>query len=209
MPAPSSSRHRGKPARSRPRSRPDLADALRLALEAADGVDDAVAWLEALRTDAPSSYDALVTVVVAGYYMHPDVMRRLGYPGQVPQQVSVDRFPDYMEEGLLERVYERGDLPPDAAGGRGRRRVTRGHCRSRGRRARRLWPAAGSAPLRWPRRIEMGCPWRATCDHGSAARSTRRQSLLLACRDSPRGAPSLPRAERSRPVWGRLRAVAG
>ncbi len=99
-------------------SRPDLSGALRRALEAADGVADAAGWLESLRTDDPPSYDALVTVVVAGYYMHPEVMRRLGYPGQVPEEVSVDRFPDYMEEGLLERVYERGPIyrptPPAA-----------------------------------------------------------------------------------------------
>ena len=36
--------------------------------------------------------------------------RLLGYPGQIPEPVNVDRFPDYADEGLLERVYERGRI---------------------------------------------------------------------------------------------------
>ncbi len=56
------------------------------------------------------AHDALVTAVVAGYYLHPDVRRLLGYPGQVAQEVDIDGFPDYVDEGLLERVYERGPI---------------------------------------------------------------------------------------------------
>ena len=97
-------------------SRPDLAAGIRRALEAAGDVRDPISWLEGLRAEDPAAHDDLVIAVVAGYYMHPDVKRLLGYPGQVPQQVSVDGFPVYLREGLLERVYERGpDLPPDAA----------------------------------------------------------------------------------------------
>jgi hypothetical protein len=91
-------------------SRPDLAAGIRGALEAADEVQDPIGWLEGLRTRDPSAHDALVTAVVAGYYMHPDVKRLLAYPGQVPQVVSIDGFPDYLSEGLLERVYERGPI---------------------------------------------------------------------------------------------------
>ena len=91
-------------------SRPDLAESLRQALARAADVDDAIAWVEELRAHDPDAYDALVTAVVAGYYMHPRVMRLLGYPGQVPQEVSIDGYPDYVDEGLLERVYERGPI---------------------------------------------------------------------------------------------------
>lgn len=98
-------------------SRPDLAGDLRRALEAARDVEEAIGWLEALRTEDPSGHDALVTVVVAGYYMHPDVKRLLGYPGQAAQQVSVAGFPDYQDEGLLERVYERGPIYRPTPGG--------------------------------------------------------------------------------------------
>lgn len=91
-------------------SRPDLAESLGRALARAADVEDAIAWVEELRAHDPDAYDALVTAVVAGYYMHPQVMRLLGYPGQVPQEVSVDGYPDYVDEGLLERVYERGPI---------------------------------------------------------------------------------------------------
>jgi hypothetical protein len=91
-------------------SRPDLGESLRRALAGAADVDDAIAWVEELRARDPDAYVALVTAIVAGYYMHPRVMRLLGYPGQVPQEVSVDGYPDYVDEGLLERVYERGPI---------------------------------------------------------------------------------------------------
>jgi hypothetical protein len=51
-----------------------------------------------------------VLAVVAGYYLRPEVQRLLGYPGQVAQEVSVAALPDYVSEGLLERVYERGPI---------------------------------------------------------------------------------------------------
>jgi hypothetical protein len=110
MPAPSSVGIAGAQLDLVLASRPDLADDLRRALAAAGEVDDAVAWVEALRVRDPSGYHALVTAIVAGYYMHSEVKRLLGYPGQVPEAVVVDGYPDYVDEGLLERVYERGPI---------------------------------------------------------------------------------------------------
>jgi hypothetical protein len=110
MPAPSSIDIGGRQLDVVLASRPDLAEDLRHALEAADAVEDAVGWVEALRAEDPAGYEALVTAVVAAYYMHPDVSRLLGYPGQVPEQVSVGAYPDYLREGLLERVYDRGPI---------------------------------------------------------------------------------------------------
>ena len=98
-------------------SRPDLVADLRRVLEGADGVTDPIGWLETLRTQDPSGHEALITAVVAGYYMHPGVKRLLGYPGQLPQPVSVGSFPDYLNEGLLERVYERGPIYRPTPGG--------------------------------------------------------------------------------------------
>jgi hypothetical protein len=91
-------------------SRPDLAEALCRALEAASGVDDPIAWVGRLATSDPAAHEALVTVVVAGYYLHPDVQRRLGYPGQVGEVVRIDDYPDFIHEGQLERVIERGPI---------------------------------------------------------------------------------------------------
>ena len=58
----------------------------------------------------PTRYDALVVAIVGGYYLHPEVQRRLGYPGQTPRPLPAAGLPDYVEEGLLERVYERGPI---------------------------------------------------------------------------------------------------
>jgi hypothetical protein len=91
-------------------SRPDLADALRRALQAASDVDDPIARVERLAVSDPPAHEALVTVVVAGYYLHPDVQGRLGYPGQVGEVVRVDGYPDFIHEGQLERVLERGPI---------------------------------------------------------------------------------------------------
>ena len=63
---------------------------------------------EAVPERDPLAYDALVTAIVAGYYMHPDVQRRLGYPGQSPEQVRTDGYAEYVDE--LERVYARGPI---------------------------------------------------------------------------------------------------
>ena len=97
-------------------SRPDLAEDLRRALEAGD-VDDSIAWVENLAASDAPAHDALVTVIVAGYYLHPMVQQRLGYPGQVGEAVRIDAYPDFIHEGQLERVLERGPIyrptPPD------------------------------------------------------------------------------------------------
>ena len=91
-------------------SRPDLEADLCRALEVAAGVEDPIVWLGTLATEDAPAHDALVLAVCAGYYLHPEVQRRLGYPGQVAQEVSVAGLPDYVHEGLLERVYERGPI---------------------------------------------------------------------------------------------------
>jgi hypothetical protein len=110
MPAPSSLDIGGQQLDAVLASRPDLAADLRRALEGAVGVDRPIEWVDDLRAADPAAYDAFVAAVVAGYYLHPEVKRRLGYPGQVGEPVSVDTYPDYVDEGLLERVYERGPI---------------------------------------------------------------------------------------------------
>jgi hypothetical protein len=110
MPAPSSLDIGGRQLDAVLASRSDLADALRRALKAAGDADDPIAWVERLADADPQAHEALVTAVVAGYYLHPEVQRRLGYPGQVGEAVVADSFPEYVHDGLLERVYERGPI---------------------------------------------------------------------------------------------------
>jgi hypothetical protein len=110
MPAPSSLDIGGRQLDMVLASRPDLADELRRALEAADGADDAIAFVARLAAADAAAHDALVTAVIAGYYLHPEVQRRLGYPGQVGEVARVDTYPDYAHEGQLERVLDRGPI---------------------------------------------------------------------------------------------------
>ncbi|MDX6629699.1 MAG: hypothetical protein QOH00_1945 [Gaiellales bacterium] len=91
-------------------SRPDLADGLRRALEAAGDTGDPIRWVARLATSDPPAQEALVTAVVAGYYLHAEVQQRLGYPGQAAEVVRVDSYPDFVFEGQLERVLERGPI---------------------------------------------------------------------------------------------------
>jgi hypothetical protein len=62
----------------------------------------------------PEAYDAVRMVVAGGYYIHPQVRRLLRYTGQEPKTVRVDQIPEYLEEGLLERVMERGPIYREA-----------------------------------------------------------------------------------------------
>jgi hypothetical protein len=110
MPAPSSLDVGGRQLDFVLASRPDLANDLRRALEAAHDADDPIAWVKRLAGADSSAHEALVTTIVAGYYVHPEVQRRLGYPGQIGEVVRVDSYPDYVHDGLLERVYERGPI---------------------------------------------------------------------------------------------------
>ncbi len=51
---------------------------------------------------------ALVQVVVFGYYTDAGVRERLGYPGQVAKTLYSWKVPDFIEEGLIDKVLARG-----------------------------------------------------------------------------------------------------
>lgn len=89
-------------------ARPEIEGPLARAL-AADDLP-ALTIVEQLRTSDPEAHDALVLAIVGGYYLHPTVQQRLGYPGQTGQEVQPDTYPDYVHDGLLERVLARGPI---------------------------------------------------------------------------------------------------
>ena len=64
--------------------------------------------LAALTEHDPEALDALELVIVAAYYTDAGVRERLGYQGQVAKAVNALDYPTYLEEGLLDRVIERG-----------------------------------------------------------------------------------------------------
>lgn len=96
-------------------ARPDLVAPLRAAFARPTGA--AVEWLERLAVENPTGYEAVVLAVVGGYYTDRDVRGRLGYRGQEPNPVQPEIIPNYVEEGLLDAVLERGqryrDVPDE------------------------------------------------------------------------------------------------
>jgi hypothetical protein len=71
--------------------------------------DEALASLEAAD---PAAHHAIALAIVAGYYMHPSVRARMGYPGQTGAPVELD-YEDVVASGLLDPVVERGLDRPD------------------------------------------------------------------------------------------------
>jgi hypothetical protein len=98
-------------------ARPDLADPLRATLRPELG-DDPAARLAVLERDEPEHHGALVLAVVGGYYTDKGVRDRLGYPGQEAKQLYSWKYPEYMEEGLIDKVLARGPVWRDPATGR-------------------------------------------------------------------------------------------
>ena len=87
-------------------SRPDLVIHLHNALVVPE-TRSAREWLDSL---AREEHEAVTIAIVAAYYLHPKVKELLGYPGQHAVGVSVGGFPEYVSEGLLDTVIERGSL---------------------------------------------------------------------------------------------------
>ena len=88
------------------RSRPDLLEPLKAALRPELG-PDAAARLTKL-ADEPSNLSALQLVIVAGYYTDKRVRELIGYPGQEAIEVKSWIVPPYLEEGLIDKMLERG-----------------------------------------------------------------------------------------------------
>jgi choline dehydrogenase-like flavoprotein len=81
---------------------PSLAAALTAMLDADIAEEDIGPWLGALSGRDLAAYRSLTLAVAGAYYLDPEVRRRLGYEGQVPQPVRPAAFPEYVEEGLLD-----------------------------------------------------------------------------------------------------------
>jgi hypothetical protein len=99
------------------RARPDLLEPLRQALRPGIGEDPA-ARLAALERDEPANHAALVLAIVGGYYTDQRVRELIGYPGQEARQVYAWKYPEYLEEGLIDAVLARGPVWRDPATGR-------------------------------------------------------------------------------------------
>lgn len=93
-------------------SRPDLAPVLERALAEAD-ITDVAGFVAVLEKEDPEAYGVVTLAIVAGYYMHPEVHRLIGYPGQVAKDVQRMSEHEIYQEGLLDlaqRVVDRGPI---------------------------------------------------------------------------------------------------
>jgi hypothetical protein len=88
-------------------ARPDLENGLTDLLTIARGRDPREVIADLQANDA-SAFDVLTELVSGAYFMNPDVQRAIGYDGQGPR--PIDPRPDYMEDGLLESVIQRGPI---------------------------------------------------------------------------------------------------
>ncbi len=95
-------------------ARPDLRMPLVTLLRQARGADPAQ-FIAALYADDPEGLHVLGLIVAGGYYLSPEVRTLLGYPGQIRQGFDVDAKPDYLTDGTLQRVRDRGPIWRDPA----------------------------------------------------------------------------------------------
>ena len=53
-------------------------------------------------------FNRLMLVIASAYYLSSDVRARIGYPGQEARKLDIFEVPEYLEDGTLDRVIERG-----------------------------------------------------------------------------------------------------
>jgi len=87
--------------------RPDLASGLMKVLERAKGYPPADALADLEKND-PAAFGVLAEFVPGAYFLNPRVRDQLGYGGQAPR--AIDPHPDYLDDGLLQSVLDRGPI---------------------------------------------------------------------------------------------------
>lgn len=60
-----------------------------------------------LREERPDEFAVLSLAAAGAYFLNPQVRELIGYPGQEAHPLSLAAAPEYVENGMLERVYER------------------------------------------------------------------------------------------------------
>lgn len=90
--------------------RPELAADLLRGLRSVAPGEDGAAAAERLNREDSAAMGAIGLVASAAYYRHPDVRRRLGYPGQEQRPVRPEEEEDFRRDGLLQQVIDRGQI---------------------------------------------------------------------------------------------------
>ena len=97
-------------------ARPDLREPLVASLRPELGNDPA-ARLAALARDEPDNLGALQLVIVGSYYTDKSVKELIGYKGQEAIEVKSWLLPEYLEEGLIDKVLANGPVWRDPSTG--------------------------------------------------------------------------------------------
>lgn len=90
-------------------ARPDLVDGVKSAVEFCRGRSAGEAVNDLFRSDK-AVFDAFTLAATGAYYMDKTVRKLLGYPGQESPPYDPMETPDYLTDGLLERVTRRGAI---------------------------------------------------------------------------------------------------
>ena len=94
------------------RIRPDLEQDFRRAVAACEG-RDLSAELNGLARDDASAFGALTTVTTGAYMMTDEARAAVGYPGQDSAPYDAHETPEYVTNGMLQRVIDRGPIYRD------------------------------------------------------------------------------------------------
>lgn len=95
------------------RARPDLVEPFFRGLDLVRA-SDLSKDLNALFRADEDAFNAISLVASGGYYMTEPARRAVGYPGQESLVYDAHAVPDYLVDGLLERVARRGPIYRDA-----------------------------------------------------------------------------------------------
>jgi hypothetical protein len=90
-------------------ARPDLVDGVTSAIATCRDRAPSEGVNQLFRSDK-AAFDAFTLAATGAYYMDPTVRELLGYPGQVSPPYDPMETPDYLTDGLLERVTRRGAI---------------------------------------------------------------------------------------------------
>jgi len=91
------------------RARPDLVEGVKSAIEACRGRSPGEGVNDLFRSNR-AAFDAFTLAATGAYYMDDTVRKLVGYPGQESPPYDPWETPDYLTDGLLERVTRRGAI---------------------------------------------------------------------------------------------------
>lgn len=87
--------------------RPELGEVLKRVLTSS--ADSAPSdFVSQLKSKDPSSFGLFAELVAGAYFLNPQVRARLGYDGQSAK--PIDPHADYLDDGLLQSVIDRGPI---------------------------------------------------------------------------------------------------